>query len=291
VGQCSAEANLHCQIDCQTGGTGGTGGAAGQGGNGSAVGGRASGGVGGQGGAQTTGGNRAQGGTQTTTGGKTAQGGSAPTGGSPAQGGTQPGSGGQAGQGGAQATGGIPRCNGGGPTGGSSPTGGCGSGVSAGGVAGGGGGGGGGGPTCVDLKIPSYIDVNVCYCFTDDGTSAAANQCHACCIYANYSGSSFIYNRHCTCGNPPVRQNTDVCKDAVDSISVCMDCCSNNGFTHASQSANSCACSGGSNADVCAATLDMSNPLQACPYCCINNGYLGFEYSAMIGGPHCTCSG
>jgi hypothetical protein len=72
-------------------------------------------------------------------------------------------------------------------------------------------------------------------------------------------------------------------------MDACSTCCAGAGFSSSSFAGTSCSCFSGSNTDVCAAALKMSNPAQACSYCCINNGYLGVDYSTLIGGARCAC--
>jgi hypothetical protein len=138
--------------------------------------------------------------------------------------------------------------------------------------------------------VPDYVDIDVCACFVDDGASYRTLQCITCCGNSGYSSSSFILNKGCTCGDLPLRQDIVVCAEAKESLDVCMTCCTEAGFTRATRSGDSCACSGGSDSTICAATVALPNAILACPYCCIANGYLGVDYSAFVGGPHCTCS-
>jgi hypothetical protein len=148
------------------------------------------------------------------------------------------------------------------------------------------------GATIEGLNPPANINVQVCSSI-EEAEFELSDECRECCNDNAYDASSEFDGR-CICGNERVGPGGVSCEGQTASGEVCGACCTDAGFSGHSWVGGSgfasCSCFGQSDAKVCAAALEESDPAQACRVCCLNQGYLGMGYTG-IGTPECRCVG
>src|SRR5262245_3932717 len=138
------------------------------------------------------------------------------------------------------------------------------------------------------LDPPPNIDALVCSNVTMPEDTISV-ECSDCCTSNGFSGST-EYAGRCVCGNSLDDTGETACADQTATADLCTGCCDQAGFTGYSWFGDlACTCFGRSNGEICAQSLQSSQPEQACRVCCLNSGYLGTSYVG-IGRPECRCT-
>ena len=137
------------------------------------------------------------------------------------------------------------------------------------------------------LDPPPNINAEVCSSVAIPEDGPITPECSGCCTDNGFSGST-EYAGRCVCGNSLNDTGDTACADQSATLELCTTCCDSAGFTgHTWVGELMCTCHGRSDREVCAHTLQSSDPSQACRVCCLNSGYLGMLY---VGIPPEECS-
>jgi hypothetical protein len=142
------------------------------------------------------------------------------------------------------------------------------------------------------LNPPANIDAVSCHDIVSPEFTIST-ECSACCTQHGSLGAT-TYDGHCVCGNPRDDTGDSVCADQAASLSVCMACCNDAGFSgqgwgSSSNAPSTCSCHSRRDKAVCAAALSAASPPIACQTCCLNNGYLASGYTGAGGGIAAEC--